>query len=77
MTEQCLLSKTVQEQQKSPTLPCKGSPLQLSKSIMLKDSILKRLDLNRNDLSEEQVKNSQLYQQMERRIEATKQRQEQ
>jgi hypothetical protein len=50
----------------------KGSPLLLSKSILARDSILKRLDACQKDFGDERTKESQLYQQLERRIEISK-----
>ena len=50
----------------------KASPLLLSKSILARDSIIKRIDAGCGDQQQEKVKVSQLYQQLERRIEAAK-----
>ena len=49
-----------------------SSTLLLSKSILARDSILKRLDAGQIEFGEERAKVSQLYQQLERRTEVAK-----
>lgn len=51
--------------------PSNSSPLLLSKSILARDSILKRLDLNKHEFGEDRTKMSHLYQQLEKKIQVT------
>jgi hypothetical protein len=54
------------------TINNRSTPLLVSKNILIRDSIFKRLDLQNEYSSEDKAKDSQMYQQLELKLETAK-----